>query len=795
MSYATLKLRFPYSFVFALLISLIALAIEAWMNQIGILEIPFSLFYPTVFLTAWIGGTAAGLFATFLSILAVTSIDLSLNGRTFLEQIQGPLNEQRILLFILNCVLSSVLFGIIRRSFERANKAELSAVQSEDRFRQLAENIRDQVFYIMEIGRGELLYVSPAYEKVWRRSLKSLADNPKSFIEAIHPDDRQGIIDAIEKQREGIQTSVEYRLIHPNGDIAWILDRGFPVRGKDGKVERAAGIAEDITAEKQIYFENERITNRLIASEKKYRDLFDATPLPMWIVDEQTKKFLEVNEAACEKYGYSRDEFLNMTLMDIRPASEVPQFLKSFSEERTAFTRVDSILKHAKKDGSLMDVQIIAKSLEFEGHHARQAMITDVTEGVKESNELREAKLVAESASSAKSRFLANMSHEIRTPLGAVLGFAELLKDASLPPEERKYFIDTILRNGQQLSMVINDILDLSKIESNRMDIERVTFDPVEILEETAALLRLQAQAKGLELRVVIDKKLPHAIKTDPTRLRQILINLIGNSVKFTSQGSVNIEIRPVEGSADGRERLEFLVSDTGPGISDEHKLRLFQPFSQADSSTTRKFGGTGLGLALSKRLAEALNGSLELQSSCVGNGSAFSLVVDAGSKEELAEASMLRPFIYKDKKQSKLFSLAGMRILIVEDAPDNRVLIQRLLKPTGAYFECVENGVEGVNAALANKFDVVLMDIQMPKMDGFEAIHELRYRGYAAPVIALTAHAMNGVRERCIEAGFNGYLVKPINRDEMIEALGRYSAVKSELVSMTSAATQPAAN
>ena len=391
----------------------------------------------------------------------------------------------------------------------------------------------------------------------------------------------------------------------------------------------------------------------------------------------------------------------------------------------------------------------------------------------------------AEQSSIAKSEFLANMSHEIRTPMTAILGFTELLStecDVARGTEERLEAIQAIRRNGDYLLRLINDILDLSKIEAGKVEVELTTCSPAQVLDEVARLMRVPADAKGLPLELEFDGGVPESIRSDPLRLRQILINLVGNAVKFTETGSVRMVGRLLR--LPGKPALlEVDVIDTGVGMTQEETKRLFRPFSQADSSTTRKFGGTGLGLTISKRLAEMLGGGIALSSE-PGKGSTFRVTVETG---ELEGVRLLHspfeavPQVAMAATDSPV-SIARFdgRILLAEDGPDNQRLISYLLKRGGAHVTVADNGQIAVDQALAARgrgmpFDVILMDMQMPVMDGYEATRRLRAAGYAGPVIALTAHAMAGDDAKCLDAGCDAYLTKPIDRATLLRTIARY--------------------
>ena len=404
---------------------------------------------------------------------------------------------------------------------------------------------------------------------------------------------------------------------------------------------------------------------------------------------------------------------------------------------------------------------------------------------------LRKAKRRAEEAALAKTRFLANMSHEIRTPMTAILGYTDALMeegDLERAPTTRIDHLHTLKRNGNHLMRILNDILDLSKIEAGGVDIERVWASPFEIMADIESLMRNEAEARELGLEITCEGPIPARIQTDPTRLRQILMNLVGNAIKFTTTGGVRV-VSQLDPEAEDRETmLRITVSDTGCGMAPEASARVFDAFAQADASTTRQFGGTGLGLTISKQLAELLGGDIELES-IEEQGSTFTLTVATGpidgipmitDPSEQGTAPSLRSDHTGDTRaflENVKASDPAVRILLVEDGEDNRRLISFTLEKAGFQVSQAENGQAGAELALAARdagepFDVILMDMQMPVMDGYDATRRLREAHLEQPIIALTAHAMSGDRERCLEAGCDAFATKPIQRRELVELI-----------------------
>jgi PAS domain S-box-containing protein len=535
-----------------------------------------------------------------------------------------------------------------------------------------------------------------------------------------------------------------------------------PFFGRNGKITGIINFANDVTAEVLARRNQKSMESALQESEREFRTMFDVAPVGMVQVN-PNGKFLRVNEAFCNITGYSRFELAQMTFAELTHPEDHPGDSRQFAE---LLQSAKSLLRHEKryirKDGKVIWVSLNAAWLtDSDGKPLRTvAYVEDITD--RKSRELSDqnARKTAEAASHAKSHFLAAMSHEIRTPLGAILGFAEVLKDLELSPGERLRYIDIISRNGRELSRLIDDILDLSKVEAGRMAVQKNATSLTPLVGDVITLLSQKARAKNLRLVLSHDTLVPDLIYTDATRLRQILINIIGNAIKFSERGDVVVSMRP----GPENRSVQFMVKDNGPGISAEGQRILFQQFSQTESA--RGYGGTGLGLYLSKRLALALGGNIELLESSPQTGTTFLITIATGIENETQSVDELKVMC------STAHDIKGKNILLVDDSDDNRTLVEHLLTKSGAKVKAVGNGLEAVELTDTNSFDVVLMDLQMPVLDGFAATREIRKRGYQGPILALSAHAMKEVREQCIETGFDDHIAKPIVTGELIHKI-----------------------
>jgi PAS domain S-box-containing protein len=473
------------------------------------------------------------------------------------------------------------------------------------------------------------------------------------------------------------------------------------------------------------------------------------------------------NPAAARLFGYSEAEVVGNNVRLLQVQGQVWEPTASTQSSVTG-TRHELTLK--RKDGGHFAAEVTSAPITDPGGAflGTAVVVRDATARYETEALLRQMRHAAEAASHAKTTFLAHMSHEIRTPLGAILGFADLLGNPDVDPQDRQFFLETIQRNGRTLIRLIDDVLDLSKVEAGKLEI---VIDKVPLgllLADVRGLLGSKAAEQGNELHIVVATPVPETILTDVTRLKQIITNIAGNSLKFTTCGRVTITL-----SLQGRQ-LELLVEDTGRGIERANWDKLFQPFSQEDATTTREFGGTGLGLALARTLARKLGGDVELVDSTVGIGSKFLISIDCGSLagvplvSEFPESATPTPEPWLPDPSL----LRGLKILVAEDLAENRFLVQRALVAAGAEVDVCENGAQALSQARDGRYDALVLDIQMPLVDGRSVARQLRSEGHTGPIIALTAHAILAERQASLDAGCTAHLTKPVNFAELVRTL-----------------------
>lgn len=422
-------------------------------------------------------------------------------------------------------------------------------------------------------------------------------------------------------------------------------------------------------------------------------------------------------------------------------------------------------------------------------------LMTDITESKMYEAELENAKRDAESANNAKSQFLANMSHEIRTPLNAIMGLSELLQTNYKDEQDRILWLKKITRNSEHLKKVIDEILDLSKIEAGKLQLKIMDFSLPQVIAQVKSILSPLANEKKLALRFETEGKIPEYITSDSTKIQHILLNLLGNAIKFSNQGSVKLKVKILHDNSEPM--IQFTVVDTGIGMSEDEVKHLFEPFTQVDSSMTRRFGGTGLGLTLAKQLAKALGGDVYLAESTPGKGSTFVATVKAGDISDSSQITSFENLLNDPVELAETTAepaakpnMSNFKVLLVEDSLDNQLLVQNFLEMEGIEVDLASDGEEGMKKAKAGNHDLIIMDIQMPVMDGYTVTANLRQHGYTKPIIAFTAHAFEDEKDRCLKIGFTDFLSKPLKKRSLVECIAKYR--KPSASGVSSEAAQP---
>ncbi len=635
---------------------------------------------------------------------------------------------------------------------ENQKIVQTQAWESEKKFRQLANSLPQIVWTASPDGYLDY------YNERWYEftGFERNRGGDESWEPILHPDDVQRCHDTWDASiKSGQPYEIEYRFKdRTHGGYRWFLGRAVPAYNEAGEIVKWYGSCTDVQKQKAL-------EEAKYESELRFRFMADSTPVMIWLAGPD-KRINWFNREWLKFTGRSLEAEIGGGWSEGIHPDDLEICVKTFSlsfESRSEFYLEYRRRDHTGKYRWLAanGVPRLTPNGTFEGYIGVCADI----------HELKEARVAAEAASEAKTLFLANMSHEIRTPLAAILGFSDLLSEMFETEEHARRYVDRISRNAKQLSHLIDEILDLSKIEARRLDVDNTLVNIRGVVDDVFAAVGMHAKEKNLEFKETWVGEVPEQIFTDPYRLRQILINVVGNAVKFTDEGAVHVELHVFEENND--QKLRVRVMDTGIGLDQEQRQRIFSPFIQADNSITRKYGGTGLGLILSRELARLLGGDLVLESSEPGRGSVFVLTVCLNRKDLDLDASS-----ESSLSLSAPMPLGQRKILIVDDSPDNQAVIGLFLSKAGAICETANDGEEGIKLALSKEFDLILMDLQMPRMDGYQAVRILKELGYKKPIVALTAHALKAEKTRCLQAGFNEYLTKPIDRNLLIRTIAR---------------------
>jgi len=658
------------------------------------------------------------------------------------------------------------------RDITRQRSAEQQLRASDERHAHVLEG-SNQGFWEWNL-KTDAFEVSARYESMLGFELGERDLSVSEWPKVVHPDDFPVATASIERHLQGLAPfhEAELRCMTKDGSWKWILTKGRVVAwDTDGSPLLMAGTHSDISERKRVEAElngyRHHLETLVRQRSAEIDTLYNHAPCGYHSIDIHGQ-FVAINDTELRMLGYSRDEVIGkLNIRDVLAPHEIARFERQFAEFIRTGRISDVEFDVRRKDGSVLPVRVSAElirhpdgsfafsSTTMTDNRERKAMDARIATL---HAELQRRAAEAEAANKAKSAFLANMSHEIRTPLNAIIGMTHLLNRTSLDARQAAQ-VGKIDAAGRHLLQVINDILDISKIEADRLQLEQIVLNPAALLHEAAALMENRATEKALRLNVEVPEGPPNLIG-DPTRLRQALLNFASNAIKFTDRGRVTLRLTLAD-EGDDDALLRFEVEDTGPGIAPEVLASLFSAFEQGDNSTTRKHGGTGLGLVIARRLAELMGGEAGANST-PGVGSVFWFT----ARLKKAVSPLAQPEPEADNLEALLMgALHGAHVLLAEDEPVNQEIARELLGELGLVVDVANDGLEAVTMAAARQYALILMDMQMPGLDGLSATREIRAApwGHHVPIVAMTANAFSEDRQRCTEAGMNDFLSKPV--------------------------------
>ncbi len=725
--------------------------------------VPTMTFFPAVMIAAYFGGLWPGIVATVLSAAASNYF---VTRQIPFVHFSDVNDLAALILFVLVGTIISALCESLHRvrhytvALER-RRAEEAMRETDERFHQLVENIHE-VFWMTDVENTRMLYVSPGYEQITGRTCQSVYERPESRLESIHPEDRVRVMEQLARRQEGVFVDLEFRIVRLDGSTRWVRSRGFPMRGENGEVTRVAGLMEDITDRK-------RVEGELRESEHRWRNLAETVPQLVWTA--RADGWCDYFSAQWTQHtGVPEPELLGWRWMETLHPEDRERTRSAWMASVQGLRTYDVEYRVRRGDGEYRWFKTRGVPIrDGAGNIVKWfGTCTDMTADKQLAEELRQAKEAAETANRAKDEFLANVSHEIRTPMNAILGLTTLVLGTRLNDGQRQS-LATVRSAANNLLGIINDLLDFSKIEAGKLELDPGEFSLRAAVGESLRALAVRAHQKGLELVSNVQAEVPDDLIGDAGRLRQILLNIVGNAIKFTEKGEV---VQQVSEAPDGMQEKEeicllFAVRDTGIGIPREKHAAIFRAFEQEDTSTTRKYGGTGLGLTISAQLAALMGGRITVESK-PGLGSTFTV-----------RACFRR--LAKGVEPSASPGLAeNLRVLIVDNNVTNRRILEEWLRSWRMAPEAVGDGTAALNAAAqaveaGRPYALVLLDRRMPDTDGLAVAEKIRERmGGATRVILLSSEDSAGDTARSRESGISAHLLKPLQQSELLEAIQR---------------------
>ncbi len=673
----------------------------------------------------------------------------------------------------------------LQTEIAQRRRTERALQNTKSQYVSLVESL--SLHIIRKDRKGRFTYASPSVCELIGKSLDEIRGKtdmelfPKHLAEKYQRDDQKVL-----ESKKGFE-DVE---VHPkpDGGKMYVQVMKSPIFNTKGKAIGVQVLFWDVTDRKTAEIS-------LRESEMRKRAVFEASMDSILFIDEDGR-IVEFNRASEDTFGYDREEVIGKEMTEVFVPGESRERHRANLTRYVGAGEMGSMLGRRletpmiKKNGEAFMAELAMQPIPLQqGETGFAVFVRDISQRIQQEEQrkqqeeaLRQAKEEAESASRSKGAFLANMSHEIRNPMNAIIGMSEFVLNTELTDEQREY-LETVLDSSNSLLALLDDVLDFSKIEAGRIDLEDMEFDLRQWLKDTVKSQAFRAKQKHITLASDVSADAPDCVIGDPHRLRQVVVNLVSNAIKFTDRGTIAVNVRP-ESKAQDEVVLRIEVRDTGIGISKDKCDKVFQEFEQADNSTKRRFGGTGLGLSICSRLVELMNGRIGVESE-VGVGSTFYFTVQLGvgtgpDEDVLADASSTTPASQPGDDRTAAAHparFAPLRVLVAEDSPANQKLAVGLLERKGHQVVLANNGKEALEAFQAGRFDLVLMDVQMPEMDGIEAaesIRKIERDEPRTPIIAMTAQAMKGDRERCLEAGMDEYISKPIRANALYEVIGR---------------------